>query len=123
MSSNGESVALNVLSPCKWHKKKAWKELVGEQIEAGKLKGATCSLYSKYVNDTSGNENPCICGRLERQHSYTGTPQKKYRGAQKWVTKLACSVDVTEYGQLDNDARVCTCLTQVLYDGFQLTFS
>ncbi len=104
-------------------KKRTWKELVREQVEKGKLKGATCAVYSTKPDETVGEKTRCICGRLAREHSFIGKPKEKFRAAQKWVDSLAASVNVTEYGQLDNGARVCSCLTQVLYDSFQLIFS
>lgn len=122
MSLNGEIDRPIVSASSVLPRKKTWKELVDEQKEKGKLKGATCAVYSTPIEDAVDNEKQCICGRSARRHSYTGPPKKKFINAEKWASKLAAVVDVTEYGQTSNDVRVCDCLTLVLYDSFQLSF-
>lgn len=93
-------------------KKKTWKELVDEQKEKDKLKGATCHIYSDKLENGVDKDTQCICGRLARRHSFIGNPKSNYRNAKKWNSKLAAVVDVTEYGQISNGARVSSWITQ-----------
>ncbi|CAF2997434.1 unnamed protein product [Rotaria sp. Silwood2] len=112
MYLNSASSEQNALPSLGTQKKLTWKELVKQQADNGKLKGATCAVYSKNVDDIVDKETQCICGRLPRQHSFTGKPKPKFRNAQKWTSKLAAIVDVTQYGQLENGARFIRCDTE-----------
>ncbi len=120
MSSNDESpTPAESVVPGR-HKKKTWEQLVSEQVKSGKLKGVTCALHSK---DTVKNEKQCLCGRLEREHSFVGTPKNISKDVKIWKSSFAKEADVTEYGHLENGARVSSCLIQILYDSFQFIFS
>ncbi len=123
MSSNDEKLTNTGLVVPGLHKKKTWKVLVSEQVKSSKLKGATCALHSKDMKNIVKNDKQCLCGRLERQHSFVGTPKKISKDVKIWKPKFAAVTDVTEYGHLENGARVSSCLIQILYDSFQITFS
>ncbi|CAF1622667.1 unnamed protein product [Rotaria sp. Silwood1] len=112
MSSNGENSESHPLVPRGPPKKMTWKELVKEQADNDNLKGATCAVYSKNMNDPNHQETQCVCGRLASQHSFIGQPKTKFRNAQRWIPQLAIEVDVTHYGQLENGARFIRCDTE-----------
>ncbi|CAF1278916.1 unnamed protein product [Rotaria sp. Silwood1] len=112
MSSNGENSESHPLVPRGPPKKMTWKELVKEQADKDNLKGATCAVYSKNMNDPNHQETQCVCGRLASQHSFIGQPKTKFRNAQRWIPQLAIEVDVTHYGQLENGARFIRCDTE-----------
>jgi hypothetical protein len=85
----------------------SWQSLVEEQITEGKLKVRKCSCYSALELENLDDKIICICGRLAREHSFTGRVQEVYRDAAKWQPRIACDQDVTVYGQLGKGARVC----------------
>jgi hypothetical protein len=120
MSLDEEKSEDNASTRFKSRMKKSWEELVAEQAKKKKLVGATCPIYSKQEEDTVDQTTLCVCGRLASRHSFTGKPKEKFRKAEKWGLKLAEAVSLTEYGQMNNGARVCNYLIQVLCNDFKL---
>ncbi|CAF3823225.1 unnamed protein product, partial [Rotaria sp. Silwood1] len=92
--------------------KQRWIDLVKKQVDDGKLKGTTCSVYSIPVSNSVSEETQCVCGRRASQHSYTGKVDPKSTKPKKWVPKLAKEVPVNVFGQLTNGARFIRCSTE-----------
>lgn len=105
---NGENVSLSSKLP-----KTTWKELVEQQVHAEKLLGATCHIYSTAHAQSENGTEPCICGRLISRHSFSLINEAQTETSAEddhfIETRHARSVPVKpeDYGQLENDARVC----------------
>ena len=98
-----------LLEPILAIKETRWIELVKEQVKKETLKGRTCKMYSKSMNETVSDDSKCMCGRYVRRHSYTGVPVEKPQDIHKWVLDCVTRVDVTVYGERKNGSRVCQC--------------
>jgi hypothetical protein len=90
--------------------KPKWEERVKQQVAKGNLTGITCKLYSSKIKEDTDTTIPCICGRLLRQHSFTGDPVEvaglnfdaRWHAAENSASVI--------YGKLKNGARVCMCI-------------